>query len=111
MNIIFSNLNKNPKIKKSKVINMKCFEKNRELIPFLEVWSRDVDENGRFLRETLWVCERDEQTRQWTVKVSKRKTEKFLKTVLKAQNMRFSWMKLVANKSPKTLETKFEKFV
>ena len=55
---------------------MKCFEKNRKLIPFLEVWSRDVDENGRFLRETLWVCERDEQTRQGIVKVNEGKLKK-----------------------------------
>ena len=32
-----SNLNKNSKIKKSKVINMKYFELNEKSIPFLEV--------------------------------------------------------------------------
>ena len=45
-------------------INMKYFEKNRKSIPFLEVWRRDDDENGGFFRETRWVCERDERTRQ-----------------------------------------------
>ena len=60
LNIIFSNLNKNSKIKKPKAINMKYFEKNRKPIPFLEVWRRDDDENGGFLWETWWVCERDE---------------------------------------------------
>ena len=43
-NIIYSNLNKNSKIKKSKAITMKYFEKNRKLIPFLEVSSRDEEE-------------------------------------------------------------------
>ena len=107
----FSNLNNNSKTKESKAINMKYFEKNRKPIPFLEVWRKDDDENDGFLRETWWVCERDERTRQWTVKVSEEKIEKFLKTVLKAQSTRFSRLKWVANKSPKTPETKFEKFV
>ena len=42
------------------------------------------------------------------------KNEKFLKTALKitlkAQNTRFSQLEWVANKSPKTRVTKFEKF-
>ena len=66
----------------------------RKIEPFLEVWRRDDDENGGFLKETRWVCKRDEQTRQWTVKVSEGKT------VLKAQNMQFSRLKWVVNKSP-----------
>ena len=33
----FLNLNNNSKTKKSKVINMKCFEKDRKPIPFLEI--------------------------------------------------------------------------
>ena len=36
-NITFSNLNKNSKIKKSKAIKMKYFEKNGKPIPYLEV--------------------------------------------------------------------------
>ena len=55
----FSNLNNNSKIKKSKVINMKCFKKNRKPIPFLEVWSRDDEENWRiFVRNTVSLWER-----------------------------------------------------
>ena len=30
---------------------MKYFKKNREPVPFLEVWRRDDEENGGFLRE------------------------------------------------------------
>ena len=51
----------------------------RKIEPFLKVWRRDDDENGGFFRETLWVCERDERTRQWTIKVSEGKTEKYFK--------------------------------
>ena len=40
----FSKLNNNSKNKKSKAISMKCFERVREPIPFLEVWSRDNEE-------------------------------------------------------------------
>ena len=58
---------------------MKYIKKNRKPIHFLEVWRRDDDENGGFLKETQWVCKRDERTRQWTVKVSEGKTEKFFK--------------------------------
>ena len=36
-NLSFSNLNKNSKIKKTKAINMKYYEKIRKPIPFLEV--------------------------------------------------------------------------
>ena len=43
------------------------------------------------------------------------KTEKFLKTILDlilfVQNTHFSRLKWVANKSPKSLDTNFEKFV
>ena len=73
----FSNLNNNLKTKESMAINMKYFEKNRKPIPFLEFWRKDDDENGRFLRETRWVCERDERTRQWTVKVNEGKLKSF----------------------------------
>ena len=73
----FSNLNNNSKTKKSKAINMKYFEKNKNSIPFLEVWRRDDEENGGFLRKTQWVCERDEWTRQWTVTMSERKLKSF----------------------------------
>ena len=48
--------------------NMKYLAKNRKLIPFLEDWSRKDEEQWWFLRETQWVCERDELTRHWTVK-------------------------------------------
>ena len=98
----FSNLNNNSKTKEKKDINMKYFEKNRKLIPFLEVWRKDDDENGGFLRETRWVCERDKRTRQWTIKVNEGKKWKVFKTRLKAQNMRFSWLKWVVNKSINT---------
>ena len=73
----FSNLNNNSKTKESMAINMKYFQKNRKPISFLEFWRRDDDENGRVLRETWWVCERDEQTRQWTVKVNEGKLKSF----------------------------------
>ena len=73
----FSNLNKNSKLKKSKAIDMKYFEKNRKPIPFLEVWSRDDEENGGFLRETRWVCERGEWTRQWIVTMGEGKLKSF----------------------------------
>ena len=56
--------------------------------------------NGGFWSETRWVCERDEWTRQWTVKMFEGKLKSFLKTVLKSQNTRFSWLRRVANKSP-----------
>ena len=70
----FSNLNNNSKIKKSKVINMKCFKKNRKPIPFLEVWSRDDEENWWiFVRNTVSLWERDEWTRQWIVKMNEGK--------------------------------------
>ena len=61
------------------------------------------------MSETRWVCERDVQTRQWTIKNVRGKNWKVLKTVLEAQNMRFSRLNQVANKSPNTLETKFLK--
>ena len=47
---------------------MKNYEKIRKPIPFLEVWNRDDEEKLWFMRETQWVCEKEEQTRQWTVK-------------------------------------------
>ena len=108
-----SNLNNNSKYKKSKAINMKFIEKNRNPIPFLEDWSKDDEEHWWILRETRWVCERDERTRQWIVKTKRGKTEKILKTVIKSQNTRFLQLKWVANKLldqvAKTLETKIWK--
>ena len=108
-----SNLNNNSKYKKSKAINMKFIEKNRKPIPFLEDWSKDDEEHWWILRETRWVCERDEWTRQWIVKTERGKTEKILKTVLKSQNTRFLRLKWVANKLldqvAKTFETKIWK--
>ena len=50
-NIIFSNLNKNTKSKKSRARNMKYFEKKRKPIPFLEDWWRIDEENGGFVSE------------------------------------------------------------
>ena len=82
LNIIFSNLNKNSKIKKSKAINMKYFEKNRKPIPFLEVWSRDDEEKWWIFGEnTVSLWER------WTDKTINSqnewgKTEKFLKKAI-----------------------------
>ena len=49
-NIIFSNLNKNTKSKKSRARNMKYFENKRKHIPFLKDWSRIDEENGDFGR-------------------------------------------------------------
>ena len=106
----FSNLN-NSKIKKSKVINMECFEKNRKPIPFLEVWTRDDEEKWWiFVRNTVSLWER------WTDKTmnsqnERGKTKMFLKTILKSQNTWFLQLKWVANKSPKPLRQKLEKFV
>jgi len=89
-----SNLNNYSKIKKSKTINMKSFEKNEKPIPFLEVWRREDDENGGFLSKTRWVCKGDEQTRQWTVKMNKGKNEKILKLSLKRKTQVFcDWNK------------------
>ena len=107
----FSNLNKISKNKKSRAIIMKYFEKNRKSIPFLEVWRRDDDENGGILRETRWVCERemngqDNEQLKWT-----RENKKFLKTILKAQNTRFLWLRWVTNKSPNQVtKTHVKKF-
>ena len=50
-----SNHHNNSKIKKTKAINMKYYEKNEKPLPFLEVWRRKDDENGGFLSETRWV--------------------------------------------------------
>ena len=50
-NIIFSNLNKNTKSKKSRVRNMKYFENKRKPIPFLEDRWRIDEENGDFVSE------------------------------------------------------------
>ena len=92
---------------------MKYFEKNRKLIPFLQVWRRDDDENGGFLERTWWVCERDEWTRKWTVKVNEGKLKSFLKLSLKCKTRDFhdwyeSWTSC-QGKLPKTFVTKFGK--
>ena len=59
----FSNLNNNLTTKKTQAINMKYFEKNRKLIPFLEVWSRDDEEKW-------WIFERNTMSlwERWTEK-------------------------------------------
>ena len=94
---------------------MKYFEKDEKRIHFLEVWRRDDEEKW-------WICE-------WnTVSMWERRTKKtisskrcskenwkVLKIVLKAQNMHFSQLNQVANKSlsqaTKHLRDKiFEKF-
>ena len=106
----FSNLN-NSKIKKSKVIDMKCFEKNTKPIPFLEDWSRDDEEKWCiFVRNMVSLWER------WMDKTmnsqnERGKTKMFLKTILKSQNTWFLQLKWVANKSLKPLRQKLEKFV
>ena len=92
---------------------MKYFEKNRKLIPFLQVWRRDDDENGGFLERTWWVCERDEWTRKWIVKVNEGKLKSFLKLSLKCKTCDFrdwyeSWTSC-QGKLPKTFVTKFGK--
>ena len=50
-NIIFSNLNKNTKSKKSRARNMKYFENKRKPIPFLKDWWMIDEENGGFVSE------------------------------------------------------------
>ena len=50
-NIIFSNLNKNTKSKKTRARNMKYFENKRKPIPFLENWWRIDEENEGFVSE------------------------------------------------------------
>ena len=50
-NIIFSNLNKNTKSKKSRARNIKYFENKRKPVPFLEDWGMIDEENGGFVRE------------------------------------------------------------
>ena len=95
---------------------MKYFEKDEKRIHFLEVWRRDDEEKW-------WICE-------WnTVSMWERRTKKtisskrcskenwkVLKIILKAQNMHFSQLNQVANKSlsqaTKHLRDKiFEKFL
>ena len=128
MNIIFSNLDKNSKIKKSRAINKKYFEKNRKLIHFLEVSSRDYEEKWWiFGRNTVSLWER------WIEKTmnnqsERGKTEKFFffffffyfflflkKQSLKRKTHDFcDWNESRTSrqtKPPKTPETKIEKFV
>ena len=50
-NIIFSNLNKNTKSKKSRARNMKYFENKRIIIHFLEDWWMIDEEDGGFVSE------------------------------------------------------------
>ena len=50
-NIIFSNLNKNTKSKKSRARNIKYFENKRKPVPFLEDWGMIDEENGGFVSE------------------------------------------------------------
>ena len=50
-NIIFSNLNKNTKSKKTRARNMKYFENKRKPISFLENWWRIDEENEGFASE------------------------------------------------------------
>ena len=66
----FSNLNKNSKLKKSKAIDMKYFEKNRKPIPFLEVWSREGEEKW-------WIFERNMVSlwERWTDKTMNSQSE------------------------------------
>ena len=91
---------------------MKYLEKIRKPIPFLEVWRRDDEEKW-------WICEWN-MVSMWERRMKKtmnsqkcsRENWKVLKTVLKAQNMRFSWLNQVANKSPSqaAIEKIFENF-
>ena len=60
--------------------------------------------HDEFVRE---MNEQDNEQSKW----AREKLKSFLKTVLKALNMQFSRLKWVVNKSPKTPETKFEKFI
>ena len=79
-------------------IIMKYLEKIRKPIPFLEDWSWDNEEQWRFLGETRWVWEwRTNKT--MNSQKSSRENWKVLKTVLKAQNMRFSRLYQVVCKS------------
>ena len=74
---------------------MRKIENPYLFLKFEEEMMKMVD----FLRETRWVCERDEQTRQWTVKMNEGKLKSFLKIILKVQNMWLSRLKWVTNKS------------
>ena len=104
-------LNNNSKIQ-IEAKNMKYLEKIRKPIPFLEVWRRDDEEKW-------WICEWN-MVSMWERRMKKtmnsqkcsRENWKVLKTVLKAQNMRFSWLNQVVNKSPSqaAIEKIFEKF-
>ena len=60
-NIIFSNLNKDTKSKKSKGRNVKYIEKETKPIPSLEDWLRNDEENGGFMCENSDFGRRDEQ--------------------------------------------------
>ena len=103
-----SKLNNNSQIQENKAITMKYLEKIRKPITFLEDWSWDDEEQWRFLkRNTVSLWER------WTDKTMNsqkcsRENWKVLKTILKAQNMRFSRLNQV-NKHFVT--KKFEKLV
>ena len=67
------------------------------------------------LREKMVVLEKGEVDKTMNKHVMRGKIEKFLKTVLDltqfVQNTQFSRLKWVENKSPKSLDTNFEKFV
>ena len=90
---------------------MKYFEKNSKPIPFLEVWNRDDEEKWRIFVRKLWVCEGDERIKQWTVKISEGKTEKFLKLSLKRKTRNFRDWNESQDQVAKNLWDKFEKFV
>ena len=44
---------------------------------FLKFKVEKMKKNGGFFRETRWVCKRDEQTRQWIVKMNEGKLKCF----------------------------------
>ena len=98
-----------------KAINMKYFEKDEKPIPFLEVWRRDDEEKWRIFEWNMVSLWERRMKKTMNSKKCSRENWKVLKTVLKAQNMRFLLLNQVANKSPgqvaKHLRDKiFEKF-
>ena len=112
-NIIFSNLNKNTKSKKTRARNMKYFENKRKPIPFLENWWRIDEENEGFVSENGGFG-KGEVDKTMNKHVMRGKTEKFFKTVLNltlfVQNTHFSRLEWVVSNSPKSHVTNFEKF-
>ena len=94
-----SNFYNNSKIQENNAIHIKYLVRIRKPIPFS--WRLELKwwKNGGFSRVTWWVWERYKWGKQWIVTKVRGKNWKFLKTLPKVQNMRFSWLYQVTYKS------------